>query len=181
MYSEAKATLISSYIEENDIEFITNESMLNIGIKKLVRLAQKKLPSYLTESSIIKSERRWVANTLKDYELLHALAIIYGRMYNCCNSLGIQINNPMGDDVISPTSFDSLFDEARRITYLKLKDYSISKLSFSMIQYDNKIIPEDIKERLKLVDKPKNITSTEELVDYTAKLAETTFLKDGYH
>lgn len=44
-----------------------------------------------------------------------------------------------------------------------------------MIQYDNKIIPEDIKERLKLVDKPKNITSTEELVDYTAKLAETTF------
>ena len=50
MYSEAKATLISSYIEENDIEFITNESMLNIGIKKLVRLAQKKLPSYLTES-----------------------------------------------------------------------------------------------------------------------------------
>lgn len=33
MYSEAKATLISSYIEENDIEFITNESMLNIGIK----------------------------------------------------------------------------------------------------------------------------------------------------
>lgn len=50
-----------------------------------------------------------------------------------------------------------------------------------MIQYDNKIIPEDIKERLKLVDKPKNITSTEELVDYTAKLAETTFLKDGYH
>lgn len=181
MYSEAKATFILFYIEENDIEFITNESMLNIGIKKLVRLAQKKLLLYLTELFIIKLERRWVANTLKDYELLHALAIIYGRMYNCCNFFGIQINNLMGDDVILLTLFDFLFDEARRITYLKLKDYFISKLLFSMIQYDNKIIFEDIKERLKLVDKLKNITLTEELVDYTAKLAETTFLKDGYY
>ena len=41
MYSEAKATLISSYIEENDIEITTQESLLGIGIKKLVRVAQK--------------------------------------------------------------------------------------------------------------------------------------------
>ncbi|WP_460413834.1 hypothetical protein, partial [Staphylococcus aureus] len=47
-----------------------------------------------------------------------------------------------------------------------------------MIQYDNKIIPEDIKERLKLVDKPKNITSTEELVDYTACLLYTSDAAD---
>lgn len=37
MYSEVKVIFILFYIEENDIEFIINESMLNIGIKKLVR------------------------------------------------------------------------------------------------------------------------------------------------
>lgn len=58
MYSKAKATLISSYIKKNNIKFITNKSMLNISIKKLVKLAQKKLPSYLTKSSIIKSKKQ---------------------------------------------------------------------------------------------------------------------------
>jgi len=39
----------------------------------------------------------------------------------------------MGDDVILLILFDFLFDEVRRIIYLKLKDYFISKLLFSMI------------------------------------------------
>ncbi|MDF5164346.1 hypothetical protein P3623_24615, partial [Vibrio parahaemolyticus] len=88
MYSSAKATLLFSYIEEQDIEITSREELLGVSIKRLVRLAQKKLPSGVTDAAVIKAERRWVANTLKDYELLHALSLIYARMYDCCKSLG---------------------------------------------------------------------------------------------
>ncbi|HEF0083556.1 TPA: hypothetical protein R8G86_004210 [Citrobacter braakii] len=181
MYSEAKATLISSYIEENDIEITTQESLLGIGIKKLVRVAQKKLPSALTDTAVIKSERRWIANTLKDYELLQALTIIYSRMYECCKSLGLQVGNPIDKNIIEPTSFDSLLNETKRITYLKIRNYSAGKLSFSTVQYDDKVISETVKERIKSIEKPDNINSTEALVDYLSKIAEMAFLKDGFH
>lgn len=181
MYSEARATLIFSYLDEQDIEISTKESLLAIGVKKLIRIAQKKLPSGVTDSAVIKSERRWVANTLNDYELLHALTIIYSRVYDCCKSLGAWIESPIGEDIITPSAFDSLRDEIRHVTYFKMKDFSTGKTSFSSVKYDEKMIPEDIKERIKPIDKSCNLNSTEKLVEHFSKIAEIVFLKDGYH
>ena len=108
MYSDAKATLLFSYIEEQDIEVITKEQLLGINIKRLVRLAQKKLPSGTLDAAVIKSERRWVANTLKDFELLSALTIIYSRMYDCCKSLGLHLGASIDESITRPNDFDSI-------------------------------------------------------------------------
>ena len=102
-------------------------------------------------------------------------------MYECCKSLGLQVGNPIDKNIIEPTSFDSLLNETKRITYLKIRNYSAGKLSFSTVQYDDKVISETVKERIKSIEKPDNINSTEALVDYLSKIAEMTFLKDGFH
>lgn len=181
MYSDAKATLLFSYIEEQDVEIVTKDQLLGIGIKKLVRLAQKKLPSAVLDAAVVKSERRWVANTLKDFELLNALTIIYARIYDCCKALGEHIGAAIGKNIPSPTNFDSMREEIRRVSYLKLKNFNSGKLSYDSVAYDVDSIPENLKERARSLGSKGQISNTENLVDYYAKMAELTFSNDGYH
>lgn len=181
MFSEAKATLIFSYVEEQDIEISTRNELLGIGVKKLVRLAQKKLPSGMTESAVIKSERRWVANSLKDYELLHALTIIYSRVYESCKSLGAFINNPISEEITTPNAFDSLRNEVRHVNYLKLKNFSTGKVSYETISYDESIIPDSLKDEISAIEQPCKVTSVHELVEHMGKLTEINFLNSGFH
>ena len=180
MFSEAKATLIFSYIEEQDIAISTKNELLGIGVKKLVRLAQKKFPSAVSDSAVIKSERRWVANTLEDFELLHALNIIYSRMYECCKSLGDLLGNPIGDDITTPSSFDSLRNEKRHVTYLKLNDYSTGKVVLNSSRYDSDIIPDSVKEKVRLIGDVGNVNSIDDLVKQISKLVEINFMTYGH-
>lgn len=181
MYSDAKATLLFSYIEEQDVEVITKDQLLGVSIKRLVRLAQKKLPSGTLDAAVIKSERRWVANTLKDFELLSALTIIYSRMYDCCKSLGLHLGASIDESITTPNDFDSIRDEIRHVSYLKLNGLNTGKLSHESVAYDASSIPEPIKERARSIGSKDGISSTESLVDYLSKMAEITFTGDGYH
>ncbi len=180
MFSEAKATLIFSYIEENDVAISTKHELLGIGIKKLVRLAQKKFPSAVSDSAVIKSERRWVANTLEDYELLHALNIIYGRMYECCKSLGELLGNSISDDITTPSSFDSLRNEKRHVSYFKLNDYSTGEVSINSTRYDSDLIPDSVKEKVGLIEDIGTVNCIDDLVNHISKLVEINFNTYGY-
>lgn len=181
MFSEAKATLIYSYFEDQDIEISTSTKLLGIGVKQLVRLAQKILPSGITDGAVVKSERRWVANSLEEYELLYALTIIYGRVYECCESLGLLIKNPIDVDIISPKHFDSIRDKTRHVTYFRMKDYTTGRVSFNTIHSNSVIIPESIKEKINKIDRKDSINSIVDLVESISKIAEINFLNDGYH
>lgn len=180
MFSEAKATLIFSYVEEQDIAISTKHELLGIGVKKLVRLAQKKFPSAVSDSAVIKSERRWVANTLENYELLHALNIIYSRMYECCKSLGDLLENPINADITTPSSFDSLRNEKRHVTYLKLNDYSTGKVLLKSKSYDSDLIPDSVKEKVSLIESDGEVNCIDDLVKQISKLVEINFLTYGH-
>jgi hypothetical protein len=181
MYSDAKATLFFSYIEEQDLEIITKNELLGISVKRLVRLAQKKLPSSIEDAAVIKSERRWVANTLKNFELLHALTLIYARMYECCKSLGELVGSSIDTDTPNPTLFNSIREETQHVNYLKLKNFTRGKISYNSVSYDANNIPEIIKKRAKSIGSNSAINSTDSLVDFYATMVELTFMEDGYH
>ena len=76
MFSTASAKLIFSYDDTEDVEFLSCNSMLSINVKRLVRIARKDLPTGVLDASAIKVERRWVGDSLPDWELLHALTAI---------------------------------------------------------------------------------------------------------
>lgn len=126
-------------------------------------------------------ERRWVANTLNEYELLHALTLIYARMYDCCKSLGEHVRNQIDSEIPTPRLLDSISEEVRHVSYLKLRNFEERKISHSMVSYDSNSIPEKIKERVDTIGILENINSTEGIIDLYSKMAEAIFLADGYH
>lgn len=134
----------------------------------------------MSDSAVVKAERRWVANTLENYEVLHALNIIYSRVYECCKSLGDLLSNPLGDDVTTPSSFDSLRNEKRHVTYLRLNDYSTSTVSFTSEKYDEKMIPDEDKKKIDLIGGPDSINCLDDIVDRLSKLVQMNFERDGY-
>lgn len=181
MYSDAKATLLFSYIEEQDVDISTKDQLLCIGIKKLIRLAQKKLPSGVLDAAVVKSERRWVANTLKELELLNALTVIYVRIYDCCKALGRHVGIAIDEDIPVPTDFDSMREDVRRVSYLKLNNFNSGKVSYETVTYKVDNIPENIKERALSLGSKDGISDIGYLVDYYSKMADLTFSNDGYH
>lgn len=181
MYSDARATLLFSYIEEQDVEIVGCNEILSINIKKLVQIAKTRIPSGIMDGAVIKSERRWVANTLRDFELLHAITLIYARVYECCQSLGDLVGSPIDTSIPTPKSFDSVRDEKRHVNYIKMKDFTSSKLSYETVSYDSSNIPQKIKDRACRLGPKGDIISVDALVDYYATVAKLTFMEDGYH
>jgi hypothetical protein len=106
LYSTVNATLIYSYIEEQD-RFISLDRQLHLGasIKRLTRFARLKLPSGISDVAVIRVDRRWIANTLPDFELLHAFQYIYARMFEACTSLVNHLGATLESSIPETTSF----------------------------------------------------------------------------
>ena len=121
LYSEVAATLIFSYLEEEDLKIaLDKKGDLGANVKRLVRLARTKLPSGISDVAVVRIERRWIANTLPDYELLHALRYIYSRMYEACGSLAKHLCLRLQEAIPEPTSFDEMVVGSRMTRYLPL-------------------------------------------------------------
>lgn len=180
MLSDAKATLIFSYIESQDIQISSKEELLAIGVKQLTKIAQKKLPPSVSDSALIKMERWWVANSLPEYELLHALTVVYSRVYECCQLLADHLGSPISKNILTPSFFDRNRNEARQVQYLKLKNMKVGRTEYETISDDISKVPQTIKEKaLAFRDKLNN--SVEDIVDSLSIMAEETFNEYGYH
>lgn len=59
LYSTVNATLIFGYIEEQDVAIsLERQAHLNASIKRLIRFARSKLPSGVSDSAVIRVDRR---------------------------------------------------------------------------------------------------------------------------
>ncbi|ENM4049452.1 hypothetical protein Q8348_003474 [Vibrio cholerae] len=180
MYSSASAKLAFSYLESEDVEFISCEAMLSVSIKKLTRFALKKMPTSLTDAAYIQVERRWVANTLPDWELLHALTTIYARMYESCSKLALYLDDKISGEIPSPSVLDCRRSSDRSVSYIKLRDFSQVSVDYRISKSDNFLVPDSIKavgEQLRGTQ----INNIKEAVEFNSKIAEATFNESGYH
>lgn len=180
--SSVSVRLIIGYIEEHDIPLrLDNDSCLHVGIKRLIRFSRSQLPTGVSDSSVIKIEREWIANTLSECELLQALRYIYARMYEACRSLAIHLGTNLDSTIPDPASFDDACTGCRHVTYVKLNDCSLGSLKTRRIPIDKTIeCPEWVSAlRNKRLNSPPN--SLEALVNIQSEAAEQVFLRDGYH
>lgn len=182
LLSNAKVTLIVGYLEECDIPVqLDRRICLGVNIKKLIRLARAKLPSAVTDSSVIKLERIWIANTLPDLELLQAFRYIYARMYEACASLAKHLDTELEPSIPHPTSFDEASSGSRGVHYIKTNSSTIFSVATQRRTFDKNFVAPDwlieIRERQR-ESAPKNLES---LVRAVADIAEPIFLKDGHH
>lgn len=122
LYSNLQATLMFSYLEEEDLALeCERHELLSVGVKRLVRFARRQLPTGVSDTAAVRIERRWVATSLPNWELLHALTYVYIRLYACCNKLAVQLGGEIASDIPSDTAALHLTGEARHVTYVKLR------------------------------------------------------------
>ena len=71
MQSKLRASVLFSYLSAEDMVVeTTRKELLKADIDKLLRFAKSKLPPAIADAAILKIERRWIANSLPNTELV---------------------------------------------------------------------------------------------------------------
>jgi hypothetical protein len=184
LHSTLRVTLIFSYLEEQDVTIDCGcAGLLNAGVKKLVRLAQKQLPTGVSDAAAVKMERRWVANSLPTWELLHALAYIYTCIFRCCEQLTHHLDAELESTVPASSEFDKLRELARQVAYVKLRGLGLHRVESEGVHRDPQFKPPDrfravLDDMRRTSGPPANLHET---VHLYAQLANATFQHFGNH
>lgn len=182
LHSQVNATLIFSYLEEQDISLeLERREFLGVGIKRLVRFARAKLPSGVSDTAVIKIERTWMANTLPECELLQAFRYIYARMFEACSSLALHLGTKLESSIPHPTSFDEVLTGSRGVQYVKLNAPGIGTLIAQRHHSSADFVPPDWVKKLAEERQSAPPSSLEELVCLHGKMAEANFHNYGSH
>lgn len=183
LYSTLDMTLFWSYIVEQDAKISTGRiELLQAGTKRLVRLARKQLPSGVVDSAAVRVERKWVANTLPDWELLQAFTYIYTTLYRLCEQLSTRTGSRIDRAIPVPTMLYPMRELALKVSYLKLSDLNMHYQHTERVSFDRSAISED---RMKLVEPFKGSMaasqSMDDVFEALCSIAARTFEHDGYH
>lgn len=182
--SSLQLTLVFSYLEEQDIKIRCGKAeLLNAGIQKLVRFAIQRLPSGVSDAAVVKIERRWVTAQLPSFELLQALVYVYARLFDACKSLAMQLGAQLDREIPDASSFDSIRDETRQISYFKLNGFIKFSRKTETIFANRKLEPpKEIRTEFeKIKSGCPSLRSLDEVLEYQSKMAELSFAHFGSH
>jgi hypothetical protein len=182
--SLAQATLILGHLPETDqaIEF-PDQSLLFRGTEALVKSAKQILPPDIADSSLIRIERRWVAEALPNHELLYALTVIYSRLHAACLSLTKHVGENWPNSIAPPSKFIDLAPATSQTYWIKLengKHYTTRKSATDRTPTYDVLTPE---RKLAIATLSEKLTekSLESLHEWHEQMAELAFRNDGFH
>ncbi len=184
LHSSLDVSLVFSYLTEEDIHIqVGREELLNFGIKKLVRFAQKELPTGISDAASVRIVRKWITANLADWELVNALVYVYGRHYAVFTSLCRHLGYQPSRKIVLPTNFEALRTNLIGPTYLKLRGMNYHRLNSAGIEPDEgaeqyeklKNVVSKVSSNIKKIDSPDNA------MEYFRKVAYATFSEWGYH
>lgn len=183
LHSTLDMALFWSYIVEQDAKISTGRTeLLQAGTKRLIRLAREKLPSGVINSSAVRIERKWVANTLPDWELLQAFTYIYTTFYHMCQELSLRMGVRLDSAIPGPTVLFPMREIALQVSYLKLSDLEMHFQHTRRMRFNRDDLSE---ERMKLVEPFKGSMATSQNMDdmfgALCAMASSMFEHDGYH
>ncbi|WP_150912542.1 hypothetical protein [Marinobacter halotolerans] len=179
--SELKVTLFFSYLSEEDVSIDCGiDELLNAGVKKLIRFAQKSLPSAISDAAAVKIERKWVTEKIESYELLYALGYVYSRVYDCCYKLAKHLGRSFPEKLLSPSDVSSLHQDSRKVQMVKMSDLKTYSISY----YPRKIRRNEVPDKIKDIFKGQRLVAPHDfdsLVEYYKSMAILTFNHWKYH
>lgn len=185
MHSSLCASLIFSYIESNDVVIDCGRNeLVGFGVKKLVRYAQKKLPTGVADGAVVRIERSWVANTLSGWELLGALTYVYARIYACCKALASHMGGEIDKSIPEPADFNREYSSSRHIKYVALNGMRTFSQKFNTVtrSVGGNPPPAYIKAEKEFAElKSETPKTLSENVAVHSKRAKITFENYGYH
>lgn len=182
--SSLDVSLIFSYFEQEDIKLkIGKDELLGYGIKKLVRLAQKSLPTGISDAASVRVCRKWVTVGLENWELLNALVYIYCRHYDVYQSLCYHMGISISPTVMTPNDASNYRELWRNPTYIKLRGLKSFSHSIETITYDTSSL--NLEEFTSIMDKAgvaqERFNTHEGAKNYFFNLSKALFERDGFH
>lgn len=183
MQSTLRASVLYSYISSEDMVVnTTRDEVLKADINKLVRFAKSKLPPGIADAAVLKIERRWIANSLPDRELVNSLTYAYARLHHVCSALAAHLGDQLDATVSHPTTMDPLANDVSRTRFIKFGKSGVGRNTSIRIAADPDFQPPPALLKLKseLDSSPKPSTLAQ-IVEMHAKLAKVTFEHHGNH
>jgi len=194
--SYVKTEIISSYLEQECPAIEVPAELFKCPFSLLKNIPKDFLEQHLRKHGTFRIRRRWVENSLPDYELLDAIAIAYGHISELVHDAHLQmnLNPPVINDCNSGKEISSttlgwrlpcmIGHEEYRDLLLSLKDGLPIQLDNIRVKKDPAFNEEKIIERYGKnpfkVMKGK-YKSPEEMADAYFQMASNVFLKDKYH
>lgn len=183
MQSTLRASVLYSHIATEDMVVDTTRAeLLQADVDKLVRLAKSKLPPGIADAAVLKIERRWIANSLPDRELVYSLTYAYARLYQICTALAAHLGDQLDTTVPHPTTMDPSGNDVSRTRFIKFGKSGVGRNSSIRIAADPRFQPPPafLKLKAELDASPKPSTLAQ-IVEVHAKLARVTFEHHGNH
>jgi hypothetical protein len=193
-HSLVRAEIIGSYLDEGPKVEIPAR-LFDAPLALIKSIPNNAVGDHLHAHGVLKIQRRWVENTLPDYELLDAVAIAYGRVSQLVRNAHCQLGlpEPVTTNVETGQKYGEGFRSGRlpcMIGHADLRSLNLSLADGSLVQLEkiNKAV--DLSQAQKAAKRyalrPETIfgpdnTSEEAMAANLFRTARTMFLKDGYH
>jgi len=182
-FSTIIATLVVSYFQREDISVIPKEDRdsLWLNINRLVRIVQPKMTEEAFGNAVVRIERKWVANSLPDWELLQAFSYIYTQQYRVCDSLQKNLELEMEEGISDPSEIDIGARKSRQIAYISLKDGAVSRLQHVRIMRDPDLKGDDGELLRDLAEARKDNGTVEGALSFHAAFSQSMFKLQGVY
>jgi hypothetical protein len=183
MYSRLNSKVIFSHLESDDIPIeLAKDTLLHADIKRVEKLVKANLPRGIAYAAALKVERRWVAKTLPEHELVWALTYVYASIYRVCEALALHLGGKLDDSLPHPTDLDPVSNDVAQSRFIKLGEPGMHRMKTSRIYRDKKFEPPDglvkISIELKKMAAPNSLRT---LIERVALTAEFMFDHNGGH
>jgi hypothetical protein len=183
LHSSLKLSLVFSYLEEEDLKIdVGVEELLRYGVKKLIRLAQKRLPTAVSDAASVKIVRTWITSNLKDWEFLNAMLYVYRRHFDVYKSLCYQLNQVRLENIREPGQVALGKAGATAPSYVKVRGLTEYKQKTKTQRFDRDAVPDELRETV--TDFSRNGVkpeSPEDALAYFSMMATKTFEIWGNH
>lgn len=179
-HSSLMGTLIYSYYHREDISVFepNDKNVLWLKVAGIIKYVKPKMTQEAFDNAVIRIERKWIANSLPDWELLHAFCYIYAQQYKVCNSLQSLLNDRSELGVPDPSEIDTRVRESKQIAYLSPKDGVLHRFHGFAVQRDPDFKADvEVTERVRSVEG--NSGTLEGALASNVAFAEAIFEKTG--
>jgi hypothetical protein len=183
MHSYLAVSVVFSHIPCEDVIVDTPRPfLLQADINKIAKFAKIKLPRGVLDAAVLQIERRWVANSLPEHELISALTYVYSSVYRVCYDLAAHLGHELDASIPHPTDLDPTSNDVAKTRFIKLGKPNVGRMKTTRVDYARDFQPPlglvELNRELTAMPPPKSL---HDIVRRTAKMAEFTFIHHGNH
>lgn len=184
LHSTLRATLVFSYLSEDDLELeVGDEGLMSANVFALAQIAKSRFPKGIWSNAAVRVERMWVSEKLPERELLSALQYTYSQLHRLCFRIARTEGKHLPASIPEPSAIHIEADLSRHVEYVRVLDGQVRSATHKVVLRDeNSQMPKWIaKEAPKLKLAKDRRHDFETTVDFHALMAEATFKHFGNH